>query len=253
MIIQNETDLAGIRKIGQIVALARDEMAKQVVPGITTQELDKLCGEIFKAHGAISAPASQYNFPGESCISVNEVCAHGIPGNYIVKNQDFVNIDVSASLDGYFADTGITVVCGTPDLKQSDMMRVSREALTAGIKAARIGGSTAGIGRAIYKQAVQNNYTVLRNLTGHGIGKALHEDPHYIYNYGEKHGAAIIKDGQVLAIETFLSDGDELVEENDAGIWELRTENRSQIVQYEHTIIVSKQGNIIVTATDYFG
>lgn len=252
MIIKNEEELQGIMNAGRVVALARDEMAKAVKPGITTKELDVICGRILAEHGAVSAPKSEYNFPGESCISINEVCAHGIPGDYVIQEHDYVNIDVSASLNGYFADTGVTVICGTPDLIQEDMLRVSKEALYDAINAAVPGKSTATIGKAIFKRALTNGYTVLRNLTGHGIGRSLHEDPHYIFNYGERHGSTLIKEGQVLALETFISDGDEWVEDPDEGEWELITENRSQVVQFEHTIIAMKKGNIIATASEYF-
>lgn len=247
MIITTDEELEKLKEIGKIVATARDEMAKKVAPGVTTKELDKICEKVLRENNALSAPKVTYNFPGWSCISINEVCAHGIPSDYVIKEGDSVNIDVSAQKNGIFADTGITVVAGKMDLKQEDQMRVSKEALKAGIDAAKPGTSTASIGKAIFKVAVENNYTVLRNLTGHGIGYALHDEPHYIYNYNERRGATLLKENMVLAIETFISDGDEWVEDNEDGSWPLYTENKSTIVQYEHTIVVKKDGNIIIT------
>lgn len=252
MIVKNQKDIDGLVEIGRICARVRDELAKLVRPGITTLELDLKAGEIFREEGALSAPKSSYDFPGFTCISRNEVACHGIPDEEPIAQGDYVNIDVSASKNGYFADTGITVIAGTPDLKQADLLRVSRAALKAGIEAAAPGRSTANIGKAIYKVARQNNYTVLRNLTGHGIGTSLHEEPHYIFNYNERRGASLIQEGQVLAIETFISDGDEWVEDNEEGVWPMVTENLSQVVQFEHTVIVTKAGNRIITASEYF-
>ncbi len=252
MIIKTEEELQKMKEISRIVALARDKMAASVRPGITTGDLDDICRKVLEENGAVSAPMSSYDFPGYSCISVNEVCAHGVPSDYVIKDGDSVNVDVSSSKDGFFSDTGRTVTAGKPDLRQEDMQRVSMEALYAGIKAARPGTRTSSIGKAIFKKAVENDYTVLMNLTGHGIGRALHEDPHYIFNYNEREGAEMIKENMVLAIETFISDGDEWIEENEDGSWPLYTENRSQIVQFEHTVVVRKEGNLILTSTEEF-
>lgn len=252
MIVKNQKDIDGLIEISRICARIRDELAKRVEPGITTLELDLIAKAIFAEEGAVSAPRSSYNFPGYTCISINEVACHGIPDERPIQAGDYVNIDVSASKNGYFSDTGITVIAGPPDLKQADMLMVSQAALKAGIDAAAPGRSTANIGKAINKIARQYGYTVLRNLTGHGIGTSLHEEPHYIFNYNERRDASLIHEGQVLAIETFLSDGDEWVEDNPDGVWPMVTENLSQVVQFEHTIIVSKAGNRILTQSEYF-
>lgn len=252
MIAKEQKDIDGLVEIGRIVALVRDELAKAVRPGITTLELDLMAKELMEREGALSAPKSSYDFPGYTCISVNEVACHGIPSPTPLAGGDWVNIDVSASKGGYYADTGMTVIAGAMDLKQADMLRVSKEALKAGIEAARPGKSTATIGKAIFKTALANDYTVLRNLTGHGVGTSLHEEPHYIFNYNERRGSAILLEGQVIAIETFISDGDEWVEENPDGVWPMVTENHSQVVQFEHTVIVSRSGNRILTESEYF-
>ncbi len=132
------------------------------------------------------------------------------------------------------------------------MLRVSREALRSGIQAAGPGRSTASVGKAIYRTARQNGYRVLRNLTGHGVGLSLHEEPQYIFNYNERRYASLIRENMVLAIETFITDGDEWVEDNPPGIWPVMTKSRSQVVQFEHTVVVMKEGNLILTASDFF-
>ena len=252
MIVKNQKDIDGLVEISRICAKIRDVLAQRVAPGITTLELDRLAKDIFNEEGAESAPKISYDFPGYTCISVNEIACHGIPDEEPIQAGDYVNIDVSGSKNGYFADTGITVIAGTADLKQADMLRVSKAALKAGIAAAAPGKSMANIGKAIFKVARENQYTVLRNLTGHGIGTSLHEEPHFIFNYNERRDASLIHEGQVLAIETFLSDGDEWVEDNPEGVWPMATENLSQIVQFEHTVLVLKEGNRILTESEYF-
>lgn len=252
MIIQNEEDLNGLRTIGRIVAEIRDAMAKALKPGISSLELDQVCGKMLAAAGAKSAPKECYDFPGYSCISINEVACHGVPDRKAIQAGDFVNIDVSAEKDGYFADTGLTMVCGQASEDQIRHLEASQKALLKGIEAARPGRSTATVGKAIFKSALASGYTVLKNLTGHGIGRSLHEEPHYIFNYNERQGASLLKEGMVLAIETFLSDKDEWVEENPEGVWPMVTANKSQVVQFEHTIVVRKEGPLILTDSPFF-
>lgn len=252
MIVKTDEELKKLMEIGKIVAMIRDELAKMVKVGITTKELDNLAKDLFEKYNAFSAPITMYDFPGYTNISINDVAAHGIPGELVIQDGDKVNIDVSGMKDNYYADTAITVIAGKGNLKYEDMQKTSVKALYNGIKAAKVGSLTSNIGKAIYKTAVQDGYTVLRNLTGHGVGLSLHEEPHYIFNYNERQGASILNEGQVIAIETFISDGDEWVEDNEnEEDWELRTLDNSIIVQNEHTIVVRKDGNIILT--DYEG
>ena len=123
MIAKDSKDIQGLREIGRIVALVRDELARQVRPGITTRSLDEQARDLLTQEGALSAPMTSYDFPGYTCISVNEVACHGVPDDTPLQSGDYVNIDVSASKDGYYADTGMTVIAGEADLKQADMLR----------------------------------------------------------------------------------------------------------------------------------
>lgn len=248
MIIKTEQELENLKEIGTIVAKIRDILAKEARVGVSTKFLDNIAKDLFKENNAVSAPIAMYNFPGYTNISINEVAAHGIPSDYKIKNGDKVNIDVSGMKNGYYADTAITIIAGDGNIQYEDMQRVSMDALYNGIKAAKPGSLTSNIGKAIFKTAITNGYTVLRNLTGHGVGKSLHEEPHYIFNYNEREGASLLNEGQVIAIETFVSNGDEWVEENEhEDDWELLTLEKSIIIQYEHTIVVRESGNIILT------
>ena len=245
MIVKTDEDINGIKEIGRVCAAIRDELVNRTKPGITTKELDEIAGEMFQKEGAASAPNGEYNFPGYTCISVNEEVAHGIPGDRVIQMGDMVNIDVSGSKNGYFADTGISFVVGEGNEVLTKICEVAKLAFEAGIKKARPGSKKSGIGKAIYKTARQNGFTVIKNLTGHGIGRSIHEEPEYIYNYPEPWDDELLKEGMVIAVEPFISTADEEVVEKGDG-WTYFTEN-SFVAQYEHTMILTKDGPIIVT------
>lgn len=246
MTIGSEEDLLALKKVGRVVALARDDMKKAVRPGVTTGELDKIGEAVLNRHGARSAPRFEYNFPGATCISVNDEVAHGIPGDRVLRAGDLVNIDVSAELDGYFADTGATVVVGNGDEEKAALCDCSQRALDRAISGARAGSRISGIGRAIQNEARENGYTVIRNLTGHGIGRRLHEEPDNILNYHERHDRRLLTKGLVLAVESFVSSGAEYVLEDKRG-WILRTPDKSLVAQFEHTIVITEKEPIVLT------
>lgn len=249
MIVKTEAEKIALEKIGKIVAEVRDKMIAQVREGITTKMLDELGGAILDKYCAISAPMHDYDFPGFTCISVNQTAAHGIPDDYMLKKGDMINIDVSAELDGYYADTGKSVVVGQPEdhheIKEA-LCLTAYQSLMEGIAAARPGNRIYDIGRAIQKKAKENGFTVIMNLTGHGIGKSLHESPQAISNFFCKSENERIEVGHVLAIETFISDKSNMVREMSDG-WGLKTVNDGLVAQYEHTIIVQNGEPIIIT------
>lgn len=246
MIIRTEHDLASLKAIGRICALARDEMARAVRPGITTLELDAIGKKVLKEHGAISAPISQYDFPGCTCISINEVVAHGIPSHYALKPGDKVNIDVSASKDGYFADTGLTVLIPPFKEQHRKQMAVAKSALYKSIEKAVAGTMTNNLGKPVFKESKEHGFNVIKNLTGHGVGKTLHDSPENIFNYNERREASLLHSGHVLAIETFISERDDYVEEYPDG-WTLKTPRHDYVFQFEHTVVVTKESPLILT------
>lgn len=246
MIIQTEEDLQGLKEIGKIVAVIRDEMIKMTKPGITTKELDDFAGELFEKYGAVSGPKGVYDFPGFTCISVNEEVAHGIPGKRVINEGDLVNIDVSGSKDGYFADTGLSFVVGNGDPMLYALCDVAQKAFEAGLTKIKAGSKLNGIGKAVNNTAKQHGFTVIKNLTGHGVGRSLHESPQHIMNYYEPWDNGLLKDGMVLAFEPFISSNDEEVYEKGDG-WTYVTVNQSYVAQIEHTVIVTKNEPIIIT------
>ncbi|MFK4464224.1 methionyl aminopeptidase [Bacillus safensis] len=206
MIVKHDHELEALKKVGRIVALAREEMKSQAKPGMSTKELDLIGKKILEEHGANSAPEKEYDFPGTTCISVNDEVAHGIPSEKtILQEGDLVNIDISAELDGYYSDTGISFVLGTGDARLEALCKCAEDAFLEGLKHAKAGKRQNQIGRAVYNTAKEQGFTVIKNLTGHGIGKNLHEAPNHILNYYDPFDNALFKNGTVIAFEPFIS------------------------------------------------
>lgn len=246
MTIQNQSDIKGLKEIGKIVALTISEMKRHTRIGMTTNELDDFGGQFLKKHGAVPAPKATYNFPGNTCISINHEVAHGVPGNRIIQQGDLINIDVSAELGGYYADAGhsfqmppytpiLTRLC---QYTHDTMMRII-SSLTHGIKLNEIG-------RMIQAEAKKGGYNVINNLCSHGVGKSLHESPEEILPYYNKHDKRVLKEGLVITIEPFLSTGADYVVEQPNG-WTLIVPDDSFVAQHEHTIIITRNQPIIVT------
>lgn len=246
MIAKTEQEIEALKKIGKIVAEIRDALKEATVPGKTTKEIDELAGRLFKEKDAISAPIDQYDFPGYTCISVNNEVAHGIPGSRVIKDGDLVNIDVSGSHGGYFADTGISFVVGTPDPKKQQLCDVAKSAFDRAMTKVKAGSSLNQIGKAVEREAKSHGLAVIRNLTGHGIGTSLHEEPQHILNYFDPWEKALLKEGMVLAVEPFISEKAEHIIESGDG-WTFVTPDQSYVAQIEHTIIVTKGEPIILT------
>ncbi|MCA1053816.1 type I methionyl aminopeptidase [Rossellomorea aquimaris] len=246
MIVKTDEELHALKEIGRIVALIRDELKSQTKPGITTRELDEIAGKMFEEHGAVSGPKAEYDFPGYTCISVNEEVAHGIPGDRAIQDGDLVNIDVSGSKNGYYADTGISFVVGNGDPELEDLCEAALKSFEAGLRKAKAGSKLNGIGKAVHNEAKKNGYTVIKNLTGHGVGKSLHEKPDHILNYFDPWDNGLLKDGMVIAFEPFVSRRAQNVIEKGDG-WTYITPDKSLVAQIEHTIIITKDEPIILT------
>lgn len=246
MSIETENDLIALRKIGRIVANCLQTMRKALEPGITTLELDSIGKKYLELHGARSAPQLSYNFPGATCISVNEQAAHGIPGQRILQASDLVNIDVSAELDGYFADTGGSFIIPPESKNSRALCFATKRALENAMNAACAGARLSQIGRAIEKEARRSGFTVIENIGSHGVGRALHEEPGFIPGYYDPNDKRILREHQVITIEPFLSTGAREVFEAGDG-WTLRTSKHFLTAQYEHTMVITKGKPLIMT------
>lgn len=246
MTITKEEELDGLKEIGRIVAETIQSMARAMEPGMTTAELDRIGAELLAREGAVSAPQSTYDFPGVTCISVNEEIAHGIPGNRVIAAGDLVNIDVSASKDGYFADTGASF--RVPPVRPSldRLCRDGRRAMQIGIAQIGTDRPIAAIGNAIGRFAEAKGYTLIRNLASHGVGQSLHEYPTEIATWPNRSDRRRMTKGMVLTVEPFLSTGG-LWARDGADGWTLYSEPSAPVVQYEHTVVATDRGAIIVT------
>jgi methionyl aminopeptidase len=246
MTLNNDDDLERLKEIGRICANAVQIMGAALEPGITTAELDAIGRKALEDAGARSAPELSYNFPGATCISVNEEIAHGIPGARVIRAGDLVNIDVSAEKNGLFADTGASFAVPPVKPQIERLCRDGKRAMWVGLNEVKAGKPLAAIGNAIGSFAKKNRYTLVTNLASHGVGRSLHEEPTEIATWPDKHEKRRMTDGMVFTVEPFLSLGAQWAEGGDDE-WTLFSEPRAPTVQYEHTVIVTRNGPLVVT------
>ena len=246
MTIQSEEDVIALKRIGRIVSLVLQQMLDAAEPGVTTRELDALGDKLLAEHGARSAPRLAYDFPGATCISINEEAAHGIPGERVIQAGDVLNVDVSAELGGYFADTGGTRVVPPTNAQKTRLCHATRTALEQAMKHARAGQPINGIGAAIERTAKTYGFKVIENLASHGVGRSLHEEPEHIPGYFDPSDERILAEGLVITIEPFLSTKTRVVKETSDG-WTLVGARGNLSAQYEHTMIITRGEPIVVT------
>src|ERR1700733_7245185 len=248
MSITTENEKIGMQQVSDAVAITLRKMREFAKPGISTKELDEYGGELLAQMGAHSAPALTYGFPGYTCISLNGEVAHGVPSaDKILKDGDLVNIDVSAELNGYWADNGGSFVLGDDLHGHGKLVEASKEILKKEISNIKGGVRISEIGRLIETEAKKAGYTVIKNLTGHGVGRSLHEEPHEIANYYDRYNTERFKKNSVVAIETFISTRSTIAETQADG-WTLGGNKGGFVAQHEHTIMVTGGEPVIFTA-----
>jgi methionyl aminopeptidase len=246
MTADSQKDIESLKIIGRICAETLRKMMNATRAGMTTRELDEFGRTLLEAEGAQSAPQVSYNFPGATCISISPVIAHGIPDEHILREGELIHIDVSAKLDGYYADTGASMVVGKHDRHLDKLLDATKATLSKAVQTAKAGSPLNGIGRTVHNEARRRGFNVIYNLTGHGIGHRLHENPREILNFYNPADSRVLNEGLVLAIEPFLTTGiGRVIEEKDG--WALRTMDRAIAAQFEHTIVVTKGQPIILT------
>jgi methionyl aminopeptidase len=248
MTIETDRDLTQMRIIGRIVALTLKEMMRRAEPGMTTAELDQVGKEMLDRQDAVSAPKITYGFPGSTCISINEEAAHGIPGSRAIRPGDVVNVDVSAERNGYFADTGGTFVVPPSSALKDTLIESTRLALSKACNQIRAGLPLNRIGKSIQTVAKNHGFKTIRNLCGHGVGRGLHEEPANITSYYEPRDKRVLRAGQVIAVEPFLSTKSRIVSEALDG-WTLISGKGNLTAQFEHTLVVTRSRPILLTLT----
>jgi methionyl aminopeptidase len=246
MTIENDEQLEKLKRAGVVVAQTMQAMARALEPGITTRELDAFGRKLLEGEGARPAPEATYGFPGATCISVSPAIAHGIPDERKLAAGDLVNIDVSADIDGYYADTGGSFAIPPVHEKTQRLMRDGKRALWAGINVVKAGAKLGEIGRAVQKFADRNGYTLIKNLASHGVGSGLHEEPGEIPTWHDPRETRRIGKGLVFTIEPFLSTGSHWAEDGGDG-WTLLADGRHPTVQYEHTLVATPRGAMVLT------
>ncbi|MEM7052271.1 MAG: type I methionyl aminopeptidase [Acidobacteriota bacterium] len=251
MTIESEGQYEGLAAAGRAAADVLATLLEAAQPGVPTRELDRL-GELrMRSHGARSAPRLGAGFPAATCISVNSEVAHGVPNHRRLRSGDLVNIDVSVELDGFWADNGASKVIGRSNPELDRLCQAGQQTLRAALGAVRSGRPLRSIGRAAQRCAASQGYEVLRDLHGHGVGRSLHEEPANISSHFDRRDRRRQKDGWVLAIEPFVSTGARHVVQRPDG-WTLATEDGGLAVQYEHTVVVTRRGALVVTAAEPF-
>ena len=246
MTIQSEADLQGMRRIGQIVAATLTAMKAAMKPGMTTAELDDIGRRVLESYGARPAPEFFYQYPGATCISINEEVAHAIPGKRRIRTGDLVNIDVSAELNGYVADTGASFPIGPVPPMLHALCAATKEALDAALAVAKAGNRLGDVQEAIDRVAQKHGFSVIRNLAGHGIGRHLHEAPNHVPDFARGRDQRRFQKGSVLTIEPFLSTGPRLAQETADG-WTLVIARGHWAAQYEHTLVITDSEPLILT------
>jgi methionyl aminopeptidase len=248
MSITTEAELTGMQKASEAVACTLKEMRNYAQPGISTKQLDEYGAAILADFGAKSAPYLTYKFPGWTCISVNNEFCHGIPsGSRILQEGDLVNIDVSAELNGFWSDNGASFVLGEDLHQHQKLVDASKEILHKAIYSIKGGVRISELGHLIETEAKKRGYKVIKNLTGHGVGKSLHEEPAEIANYRDRFNTARFRKNSVVAIETFISTTSTYAETLKDG-WTMVGNRGGFMAQHEHTIVVTDGTPVVLTA-----
>ncbi len=247
MSISKELELIGMKKVSKAVAHTLKEMRNFAKPGMTTMELDNFGGKILNDLGAKSAPYVTYGFPGWTCISINNEFCHGIPSDKKILNEgDLINIDVSAELDGFWSDNGGSFVLGTDMNQHQKLIEASKQILYKAVHNIKEGVRISDIGYLIETEAKKRGFKVIKNLTGHGIGRSLHEEPNEIANFRDRFNLTRFKKNSVVAIETFISTTSTYANTLQDG-WTMVGNRGGFMAQHEHTIIVTDGKPIVLT------
>lgn len=246
MTVQSASDLASMRAVGRLVAEAIREMRAAVAPGMTTEQLDAVGERYLRRHGARSAPQLTYDFPGFNCISVNDEIVHGVPGPRVLEPGDVVKIDVTAELDGYIADSAITVVIPPATTRAHNLIQSAKAAFKRAARIAAANVRVAELGREVEEEVERWGHAVVHEMCGHGVGRALHEPPS-VPNFFSPFTPGRLADGMVIALEPIICESATPVIEAADG-WTIRTANGCLAAHHEHTLLVRSSGVEILTA-----
>ena len=247
--IKTADEIEKMRIAGRLAADVLDMITPHVKAGISTDELDKLCHDyIVNEQDAIPAPLNYHGFPKSICTSINNVVCHGIPSDKLLKKSDIVNVDITVIKDDYHGDTSKMFVIGKASVKAQRICRVAQECLYVGIKKVKPGIKLGEIGQAIGAHAQSNGYSIVHDYCGHGIGLKFHSEPQVVhYDDGNVATSPILEEGMTFTIEPMVNIGGYEVATSKIDGWTVTTKDRSLSAQWEHTILVTKEGYEILT------
>lgn len=245
---KSKREIAKMEEAGRLLASCHREIAKIIKPGISTMEIEEFVEDYLAKHGATPEQKGYNGYQFATCASVNDEICHGFPRKEKLKDGDIVTIDMVVNLNGGLADSAWTYPVGNVDEKGLKLLEVTKTALYKGIEQAQIGNRIGDIGHAIQTYAEAEGFSVVKDFTGHGIGPTIHEDPH-IPHFGEPGKGQRLKEGMVVTIEPMINEGtwESQMDENN---WTARTIDKGRSAQYEHTIVITKDGPIITTSQE---
>jgi methionyl aminopeptidase len=246
MSIESARDWTGLKHVGRIVRLTLDALAQEVRPGVSTTELDEAAKGVVRRHGARSAPALVYGFPGTVLISVNDEVVHGIPGPRRLQRGDVVKLDVTLEKEGYVADAARTVIVEEGTDAARRLVACAEAAFEAGLAVARAGTRVNEVGRAVEREVKRAGFSVVHGLTGHGVGRTIHEPP-CVPNQYDPWQRDVLTEGLVLTIEPLISMGRGAAVTADDG-WTVRTRDGSLAAHHEHTLVITRAAPVLLTA-----
>jgi methionyl aminopeptidase len=245
IVCKSPAEIEKMRAANQLVAQVLEELAAMVGPGVSTADLDAAAESKVRAAGAEPAFKGYRGYPATLCASVNEQVVHGIPNRKQLKSGDIVSLDMGVKLNGYYGDSAVTVAVGTVSDEVKRLLRITRQALEAGIAQVKIGARISDIGHAIQAHVEAHGFSVVREFVGHGIGASLHEEPQ-IANFGEPGRGPRLAEGMTLAIEPMVNMGKPAVKVLADG-WTAVTKDGSLSAHFEHTVAVTKDGPDVLT------
>jgi methionyl aminopeptidase len=244
--IKTPEEVEKMRIAGRLAAEVLEMIVPHVQPGVTTDQLDRICHDhIVRVQQAIPAPLNYHGFPKSICTSVNHQVCHGIPGDRELKDGDIVNLDITVIKDGYHGDTSMMFLVGKPAIKAERLVRVAHECLLVGIRMVRPGVRLGDIGHAIQHHAEASGYSIVREYCGHGIGKEFHEEPQVLH-YGSPGTGLELTPGMTFTIEPMVNAGKRQIKLLPDG-WTVVTKDRSLSAQWEHTVLVTDSGYEVLT------
>lgn len=248
--LKTDGEIELMREANQLVGKTLAEVGKHVAPGVSTLQLDKIAEEFIRDHGAVPAFLGYGGFPNSICASVNEQVVHGIPSSSKILNEgDIISVDCGTILNGYVGDSAYTFCVGEVDPKVKDLLKTTKESLYLGIQAAVEGKRIGDISNAVQTYCESHNYSVVRELVGHGIGKRMHEEPE-VPNYGRRGCGPLLKSGMCICIEPMINMGSKnVVFERDG--WTVRTKDRKCSAHFEHCIAIRPDGPQILSSFDF--